>query len=128
MFTGNGPFLPVQYLESQNPSAGTGDPAMYQMVPTEQFLDSYAFVTGTNYNVHYAQIIRPAGGAAVFIDGNMVANYNVVGAYEVANVSVSEGAHFATSDQPFGVVQVGYTPVTSYAYPGGLKLEIINPQ
>jgi hypothetical protein len=128
VFTGNGPFLPVQYLESQNPNAGTGDPGSYQMVPTEQFLDSYAFVTGTNYNQHYAQITRPNGGAEVFIDGNMVGGYYAVGNYQVADVVVSEGAHFATSDQPFGIAQVGYTPVTSYAYPGGLKLTVINPQ
>jgi hypothetical protein len=101
---------------------------MFQMVPTEQYLDSYAFVTGTNYNQHYAQIIRPNGGAEVFIDGNMVGGYYAVGNYQVADVQVSEGAHFATSDQPFGIVQVGYTPVTSYAYPGGLKLTVINPQ
>jgi hypothetical protein len=128
VFTGNGPFLPVQYLESQDFNAGTGDPAMYQMVPTAQFLDSYAFVTGTSYNVHYAQIIRPNGGADVTIDGNLVGGYYQVGNYQVADVSVSEGAHFATSDQPFGVIQVGYTGVTSYGYPGGLKLEVINPQ
>ncbi len=28
---------------------------------------------------------------------------------------------------PFGVTQVGYTDVTSYAYPGGLALGFINP-
>ncbi|EDM76770.1 hypothetical protein PPSIR1_18752 [Plesiocystis pacifica SIR-1] len=128
VISGDGPFLPVQYLESENPNANTGDPGMYQMVPTEQFLSSYAFVTGEGYNVHYAQITRPAGGADVFIDGNLVGGYTTVGAFEVADVNVSEGAHFATSDAPFGVVQVGYTGVTSYAYPGGLKLEIINPQ
>jgi len=128
VITGNGPFLPVQYLEGTNPNAGTGDPAMYQMVPTEQFLDSYAFVTGTNYNQHYAQITRPAGGADVLIDGNVVGGYYAVGNYQVADVLISEGAHFATSDQAFSVVQIGYTPVTSYAYPGGLKLQVINPQ
>ncbi|MEZ4384026.1 MAG: IgGFc-binding protein [Nannocystaceae bacterium] len=126
--TGDGPFLPVGLLESQNPNAGTGDPGMYQMVPTEQFLSRYAFVTGTGYNQHYAQIIRPTGGADVTIDGNLVGNYTAIGNYEVANVSTSEGAHFAESADPFGVIQIGYTPVTSYAYPGGLKLEVINPQ
>ena len=128
VFTGDGPFLPVQLLESENPNAGTGDPGMYQMVPTEQFLDAYAFVTGTGYQVHYAQIVRTDGGAEVFIDGNQVGNYYQVGAFEVSDVQVTEGAHFATSDQPFGILQVGYTGVTSYAYPGGLKLEVINPQ
>jgi hypothetical protein len=128
IFTGTGPFLPVQLLEGQNGGAGTGDPSMYQMVPTEQFLDSYAFVTGTSYTVHYAQIIRPAGGADVTIDGNVVGGFYQVGNFDVADVQVSEGAHFATSEQPFGVIQVGYTGVTSYAYPGGLKLAVINPQ
>ena len=128
IITGDGPFLPVQLLESQNPNAGTGDPGMYQMVPTEQFLSSYAFVTGTNYNQHYVQVIRPAGGSDVTVDANVVGNYTAVGTFEVANVLIGEGAHFATSNQPFGIVNVGYTPVTSYAYPGGLKLEIINPQ
>ncbi|MCB9706820.1 MAG: IgGFc-binding protein [Myxococcales bacterium] len=128
MFTGDGPFLPVQYLEGQNGGAGTGDPSMYQMVPTEQFLTSYAFVTGTNYNQHYAQVIRPVGGADVLVDGQVVGGYYTVGNYEVADWKIAEGAHFATSDDPFGVIQVGYTPVTSYAYPGGLKLKVINPQ
>jgi hypothetical protein len=119
--------LPVQYLEGQSGGAGTGDPAMITSVPTEQFLDRYAFVTGTNYQQHYAQIIRPLGGAEVFIDGNMVGGYYQVGNYQVADVLIGEGGHFATSDQPFGIIQVGYTPVTSYGYPGGMQLEIINP-
>jgi hypothetical protein len=128
IFDGDGPFLPVQYLESENPNAGTGDPGMYQMVPTAQFLDSYTFVTGTGYTVHYAQVIRPAGGADVEIDGNVVGGYYAVGSYEVADHVVSEGTHFAESASPFGIIQVGFTGVTSYAYPGGLKLEVINPQ
>ena len=101
---------------------------MYQMVPTEQFLKSYAFVTGEGYNVHYAQIVRPAGGADVLVDGQVVNGYYQVGDFEIADWQVSEGAHFATSDDFFGVSQVGYTPVTSYAYPGGLRLVVINPQ
>jgi hypothetical protein len=58
IFEGDKPFLPVQYLESQDGGAGTGDPAMYQMIPVEQFLDRYAFATGTGYNQHYVQVIR----------------------------------------------------------------------
>ncbi|MFV8751324.1 IgGFc-binding protein [Nannocystaceae bacterium ST9] len=127
VFTGTGPFMPVQYLEGESGGAGTGDPAMILSVPTEQFLDRYAFVTGTGYTNHYAQVIRPNGGAEVFIDGNMVGGYAVVGNYQVADVAITEGAHFATSDQTFGIIQVGYTGVTSYGYPGGMRLAIINP-
>ena len=47
--TADGPFMPVQYLEGEQGGAGTGDPAMYQMVPTEQFLDRYAFATACRY-------------------------------------------------------------------------------
>ncbi|WP_346017040.1 IgGFc-binding protein [Pseudenhygromyxa sp. WMMC2535] len=126
--TGDGPFMPVQYLEGTTGGANDGDPSMYQMVPTAQFLDTYAFVTGEDYPTHWAQIIRPAGGSDVSIDGTVVGGYYTVGSYEVADVSISEGSHFATSDQPFGIISVGYSPATSYAYPGGLKLEVINPQ
>jgi len=128
IFESDKPFLPVQYLESQSGGAGTGDPAMYQMIPVEQFLDRYAFVTGQGYVVHYAQIIRLKGAADVKIDGAIVNGYYAVGEYEVADFKISEGAHLAESDSPFGIISVGYTDATSYAYPGGLKLAVINPQ
>ena len=129
VFTGDGPFLPVQFLEGTSAGANDGDPSMIQAVPTAQFLDAYAFVTGTNYPKHYVQIIRQAGGADVTVDGNVVGNYYTVGGYEIADYQLNdEGTHFATSDQPFGIISVGYSPATSYGYPGGLKLEVINPQ
>jgi hypothetical protein len=125
---GDGPIMPVQYLEGQDGGAGTGDPASYQMVPVEQFLERYVFVTGTGYNENYAQVIRPIGGADIMVDDVLVTGFYTVGAFEVADWSISEGSHVAASDAPFGVIQVGYTGVTSYAYPGGLALGIINPQ
>jgi hypothetical protein len=128
IFTGDKPFLPVQYLESQDGGAGTGDPAMYQMIPVEQFLDRYAFATGTGYSADYVQVIRQAGGADVKVDNVSVNGYYTVGGYEVADWKISPGGHLAESTQPFGIVSVGYTGVTSYAYPGGMKLQIINPQ
>ena len=39
-----------------------------------------------------------------------------------------EGGHVAESDQPFAIINVGYTNFTSYAYPGGMKLDVITPQ
>jgi hypothetical protein len=127
IITGDGPFLPVQYLEGQDGGAGTGDPASYQMVPTEQFLPRYVFVTGSGYTENYVQITRPVGGAEVLVDGVQVTSYYTVGEFEVADHAIQEGAHVAESDEPFGVIQVGYTGVTSYAYPGGMRLAAINP-
>lgn len=128
IFDADKPIMPVQYLEGQDGGAGTGDPASYQMVPVEQFLDRYVFVTGIGYNLHYAQVVRDKGGADVKVDGVVVTGYYAVGAYEVADWKINEGSHLAESDAAFGIYQVGYTGVTSYAYPGGLRLKVINPQ
>ena len=127
MISADGPFMPVQYLAGQNGGAGTGDPASYQMVPTAQFLTRYVFVTGVGYDLNYAQVTRPAGGADVVVDGVVVDGYYAVGPFEVADWAMNAGAHVAESDEPFGVTQVGYTSVTSYAYPGGMSLKQINP-
>ena len=128
IFDASGPIMPVQYLEGQNGGAGTGDPASYQMVPVEQFLDRYVFVTGIGYNLHFVQVVRDKGGPDILVDGAPVTGYYTVGAYEVADWKISEGTHLAESDASFGIYQVGYTGVTSYAYPGGLRLKVINPQ
>jgi hypothetical protein len=128
IFSASGPIMPVQYLEGQDGGAGTGDPASYQLVPVEQFLDRYVFVTGIGYTAHYVQVVRDKGGADVMVDGAVVNGYYTVGNYEVADWKISEGTHLAESDAPFGIYQVGYTGVTSYAYPGGLRLKVINPQ
>ncbi len=128
VFEADKPIMPVQYLEGQDGGAGTGDPASYQMVPVEQFLDRYVFVTGIGYNLHYAQVVRDKGGPDVKVDGVVVTGYYTVGAYEIADWKINEGSHLAESDAPFGIYQVGYTGVTSYAYPGGLRLKVINPQ
>lgn len=127
IISADGPFMPVQYLEGQDGGAGTGDPASYQMVPTEQYLPRYVFVTGVGYNLNYVQITRPIGGADVLVDGVVVNGYYGVGGFEVADWAIQPGSHVAESDDPFGVTQVGYTSVTSYAYPGGMSLRQINP-
>ncbi len=133
VFNGDGPFLPVQYLMGifavgePVPGISGGDPSMYQAIPVEQFLKRYTFETGVSdpdpdkaqYNNHFVQIIRPAGAADVFIDGVLVAGYKIVGSYEVANVQVDEGSHFAISEEAFGLNNLGYGGFVSYAYPGG---------
>jgi hypothetical protein len=130
VFTGNGAFMPIQYLEGKSSSGGatTGDPSMYQMVPSEQFLDTYVFTTGVGYSVDYVQVIREQGNADVLVDGVVVTGYYTVGNYEVSDWEIDEGNHVARSDDPFGIINLGYTNSTSYAYPGGMQLAEINPQ
>ncbi|MEZ4450488.1 MAG: IgGFc-binding protein [Nannocystaceae bacterium] len=126
--TATGPVLPVHYLESQNGGAGTGDPSTVQMVPVEQFLGAYAFATGTGYDKNYVQVIRKVGGNNVNLDGKNIGGYADLGDYQITEIEISEGAHFIRSTDPFGIINVGYTSVTSYAYPGGMRLAVINPQ
>jgi hypothetical protein len=156
----NGVFMPVQYLESRHygsdPAgeglpepeedgfAAFGDPAMYQMVPVEQFLERYVFATALNFAYNYVQVIRPAGGVAIDLDGEPVdeALFEVVAEFEVATVPIEEGSHLIESVEAFGIIQVGYSLETyderclqdppsmnscpsSYAYPGGMKSDPI---
>ena len=128
VFQGTDVFMPVQYLAGFEAAGQIGDPSMYQMIPVEQWLRRYVFVTGIGYNPNYVQVVRPAGAPDVLVDGAVVGGYYAVGDYEVSDWKIGEGTHLAESEAPFGIYQVGYTAVTSYAYPGGLRLKVINPQ
>ena len=135
-FQGTGPFLPVQYLVGSKEAGGKGDPAMYQMIPIEQFLDRYVFVTGVNYDTNYAQVIRVKGAADVTINGEVVTGYYFINAvnglqYEVADWPLAPGdvpkVYVAESEDPFGVMVIGYQTTggaySAYAYPGGMALK-----
>jgi hypothetical protein len=131
VFEADGPFLPVQYVSGHFDAGNAmGSPAMVQAVPTDRYLDRYVFMTPTDYEQHYAQVVRPAGGAAVSIDGIDVANWESVGEWEIANVMVSEGTHLVESAEPFGLTQFGYSQhdtevenSSGYAYVVGFDLE-----
>ncbi len=135
-FEGNGPFLPVQYLVGKNDAGNKGDPAMYQMIPIEQFLERYVFVTGVNYDTNYAQVIRVKGAADVKINNEVVTGYYAVNGfkdfqYEVADWPLAPGdepkVYLAESDDAFGVMVIGYNSTadgfSAYAYPGGMALK-----
>lgn len=131
VFSGDKPFMPVHYIASNTFSQGEavtangGDPSMYQIVPTEQYLSRYVFATGANYATEYVQIIRPAAGPEVRVDGTPVTGYYTIGTFEVADWVIAEGTHTAESDGDFGIYQVAYAEKASYAYPGGIKAEEI---
>ncbi len=135
-FQGTGPFLPVQYLVGSKEAAGKGDPAMYQMIPIEQFLERYVFVTGKDYDTNYAQVIRVKGASDVKINNVVVTGYYLINAvnglqYEVADFPLDPGTdpkvYLAESDDAFGVMVIGYQTTggsySAYAYPGGMALK-----
>jgi hypothetical protein len=152
MLTGSGAFMPVGYLQSRHQNgepteemAAYGNPAMYQLVPTGQFLNRYVFATGVSWDDHFVQITRQVGSAEVRLNGDVVEAFDEqIGDYEVATVPIEEGTHIIDSIDDFGIVQFGWAwgeheaceaPVSpnnqchsSYAYPGGMKsLQIYVP-
>lgn len=137
-FQGTGPFMPVQYLVGNKSAGLKGDPSMYQMIPIEQFLERYVFMTGVGYGANYAQVIRVKGAADVKINGNVVTGYYLINSvnglqYEVADVLLNPGEgpdlYLAESDDAFGVIVIGYQTdgktFSAYAYPGGMALKKI---
>jgi len=106
-----------------------GDPSMVQAVPVDQYLNRYVVLVPTTWNNDYFVITRHTG-ANVSIDGAAVSTtWSPAGTspFEVGRVSVSDGVHVVEGDQPFGIIVIGFDSYDSYAYPGGLNLQIINP-
>jgi hypothetical protein len=147
----DGVIMPVQYLQSRwkpdeplTETTDIGDPAMVQMVPVDEWLSRYVFVTGVGFHFNYVQIVQEATGADVQLDNILITSYTPVGDFRVATMEITEGAHVIESDSPFGIIQMGYSdnvsldcidmqgaPIlcgSSYAYPGGMKsVEIYIP-
>jgi hypothetical protein len=122
VFTGDKPFMPVQYLASgwtdeNNEFLPTSrvemsDPAMTQNMPVEQWLSRYVFVTGQDWEEEYAQVVRIAGAADVIIDGTAVTGWTTLGTFEFADVLLDNtnphASHIAESDDGFSLIQFGY--------------------
>lgn len=109
----------------------TGDPAMVQLSPIEQFLPRYVVLVPGTWVNDVAVLTRPAG-APITIDGVAVPDsaFNPVAqsGYEVARVAIPDGVHVLDGgDERFGVVIVGYDDWDSYAYLGGTGTGKINP-
>lgn len=158
----DGAVMVVGYLQTRDQTSDDpeeepvqiGDPAMYQLVPTGQFLNNYVFVTGIDWDTHIVQVTRTVDGPDVFLDevllqdleddDSLTVTFETVppGDYELVTVvGITEGAHQIRSAGPFGITQFGWangehdacqppysgqgTCQTSYAYPGGMRSEPI---
>jgi hypothetical protein len=130
------PISVVQYMSSQDAGqSGTGDPAMAQAVPVEQFRTNYVVLVPPNW-INDFLVVTKRVGSTVEIDGVAIPEpmFVAVGPqanptqWQVARVAASDGVHTLEGDQSFGVIVVGYDQYDSYAYPGGLNQQVINPQ
>lgn len=123
-----GQFLVAQNYEGSAESVeGLGDPSMSLAIPSEQFRSSYNFLVPSTYAENYVGITAPEG-AEVLIDGRPVTDWNIIEhtGFQSAQVELNGGSHSMTSALGFGIVVYGFGSYTSYMYPGGLDLQVIN--
>jgi hypothetical protein len=124
------------------PSWDEGDPMMLLSPPAGQYLDRYVFNTDNVFDFDYDHIIvvRQAG---VDVDLDCLgvladAQFDPVGAsgWEVGRFFIddpqnsnacTDGTHFISSAQPFGLSVVGTASYQSYGYLGGVGVRTINP-
>lgn len=113
-------------IDAGNPT-GIGDPAMTLAVPTSQFRDEYILLVPLDYAEDYVNVVISTG-TQVTMDGNpldpsLFEPIEGTG-YQVATLTIEDGQHRLTGDAPFGLQAYGYDCHVSYAYPGGLNLEV----
>ena len=110
--------------------ASTGDPAFILAVPTAQFRSDFVFLAPDKYAFDYVSVIAPIS-AQVFFDDIPVESWEPVGEslmWQVARFPIGDGVHLLISDEPVGVIVYGYDEYVSYGYPGGLNLNVVDPE
>jgi hypothetical protein len=145
MLTADGPVMVAKYTVGRSywdldEGELHGDPAFGLVVPVEQYRSEYNFTTPASMEVNFVSVFAeiPAGDdPLIVLDGTPIeaVDYDeIANGYGVARIDVTDsgtdGAHTITLDDPmktFGIEVYGYGPYTSYLYPGGLNLELINP-
>lgn len=110
-----------------------GDPALGTAVPVEQYRTEYLVHAPPSYEASFVAIVAPAS-ATVSLDGvGLSGETTPVGTTELALRTVrlpseGDGNHRLTGTAPFGVLVYGYGAWTSYLYPGGLDLNVLEPE
>jgi hypothetical protein len=127
--TADKPITVVNYMTGSSLADSIGDPAMVQIPPVMQFLPRYVVLVPESWDTDVAVITRHAG-QAIRIGGIEVADDEFIpvgNGFEVARVGIDDGVYLFDGDEAFSVIVVGYTPVDSYAYVGGIGTQVINP-
>ncbi len=123
--TADKPIMIAQILASQDAGAGTGDPAMMLIAPSEQFRKDYIFLVAPNYDYDRLTLVAQPD-TNIVIDGTSL-NSNSFTPIPGTNwlrqyLDSADGAHKLTSDKPVGLYVYGFSQYVSYAYTAGLDL------
>jgi hypothetical protein len=134
IFTASAPIFVVQFMtgfgfEGNN----TGDPAMGNMIPAEQYLSAYTFSTvgGNQFDSHYLTVIADdLDRDTITLDGSAIgaaAFTSIAGSgFSSAVIVLAEGTHTTSSVRGHGITVEGFGSADSYIYPGGALFVPIN--
>ena len=129
--TGTAAFMLAGYMVGQGSALGSspGDPSMTLAVPVEQYRTDYRFLAPESYEQNYVSVVAKAG-ATVLLDGNQLGGWAPVGSngYVAVGQAITGGTHRITTDgaDGFGIQVYGVGNYTSYMYPGGLDVKVID--
>jgi len=134
-FTGTNPIYVAQFMTGQSQSGtSTGDPAMGNMIPSDQYLNSYTFSTvgGGQFAENFVTIIaNNADVGSLTLDGSVVpaGDFTPIAgtSFSWATVLLISGTHTTASVNEHGITVEGYNSYDSYIYPGGARFQFINP-
>ncbi|MFZ4738201.1 MAG: IgGFc-binding protein [Bradymonadia bacterium] len=140
---GDKPILVGQFLASEQApgpnlrdfeepgDAGTGDPSFILAVPVEQYRNDFVFLCPDKYAYDYVSIIAPTNADVSFDNDVVPVAWEPVGdgaEWQIARFPVGDGVHFIEADVPVAVIVYGYDQYVSYGYPGGLNLDVVDPE
>jgi hypothetical protein len=146
--------LPSQEVVGIPKDLPGGDPSIIAVPPTQQYRDNYVFLTPDKYAFDFITMVAESG-ARILLDGEELPahctsselsgggadgagrDYLVhrcqLSFPEVTRSPVtvieegrqSDGVHSITADRPVGLIVYGFDRFVSYAYAGGLDLELL---
>jgi len=112
---------------------GGGDPAMGNMIPSDQYLTGYTFATpGEGQFVdHFLTVIANNDDVdTIALDGQAIggeAFSSIPGSgFSAAVIQIEEGTHTTASAHGHGITVEGFGSYDSYLYPGGARFQAIN--
>lgn len=115
LITTSKPVLVAQYAQSSEAdSIRVGDPFLLFITPTEQFLDSYLFLTPVRGDwLHYINLVVENDALnSLRLDGSSIPSryFKPIGItrYSIAQIEIGYGSHNVSSDKPFGLYSYGF--------------------
>lgn len=125
-------------------SGGTGDPEWVNVIPPQQYLDKYIFMTDPTMSFTNIVLVRGKAKDSSYKDvkldcqAGLVAGWQPIAGsdYQFTRVDLvangqgqggcDNGLHEVKSDAPFGLTVWGWDVTVSYGYPGGASVLPIN--